>query len=416
MTHKPHVLFVDDEPRVLDGLRRMLRGQRSRWEMSFASGGAEALIVLGERHCDVVVSDFRMPEIDGAALLEKVRTMSPDTARIILSGQTSADNVMRVMTLAHQFLNKPATSDEIIAAIELVLGAQETTSTSADIISDVSGVSSLPSPPALLAELLDVLQDETASASSIGKVIEEDPAVAAKILNLANSSACTAGRRLADITQAVALLGTNVVRGLVLLHDIVSVFAERVHLPATWIDALNTHSVQSAQLAARLSAGKDWAPHAFTAGLLHEIGQLVLATSRPDQFGVVVSEWRQAGDAAEATAGADAAGAEAKGTPGLCEFESAGLGTSHSDAGASLLSLWGLPSDVVEAAAGHARSETPTTAGDLNASVALAHAVVEQEFGSVCGARPVRTLDETTLGHAERSHIQQWRAALRPAQ
>jgi HD-like signal output (HDOD) protein/CheY-like chemotaxis protein len=412
VTQKPHVLFVDDEPRVLDGLRRMLRGQRNRWEMSFAGGGVEALAVLGERHCDVVVSDFRMPEIDGAALLEKVRTMSPDTARIILSGQTSADNVMRVMTLAHQFLNKPATSEEIIEAIELVLGAQETTSTSAGIISDVSGVSSLPSPPALLAELLAVLEDENVSASSIGMVIEGDPAVAAKILNLANSSACTAGRRLADVTQAVALLGTNVVRGLVLLHDIVSVFAEGVHLPAAWMDALNTHSVQCAQLVNRLSAGKVWAPHAFTAGLLHEVGQLVLATSRPEQFGIIVGQWRQAGEAAE-TAGSTPE-AEVPGAQALCDLEFGGLGTSHSDAGASLLSLWGLPSDIVEAAAGHARSETPAAAEDLNSAVALAHAVVERELGPVCGTRPISPLDETALGAAERNHIQQWRASLRP--
>lgn len=415
MTHKPHVLFVDDEPRVLDGLRRMLRGQRHRWEMSFAGGGAEALALLGERHCDVVVSDFRMPEIDGAALLERVRTTSPDTARIILSGQTSADNVMRVMTLAHQFLNKPATSDEIIEAIERVLGAQETTSTSADIISDVSGVSSLPSPPALLAELLSVLEDEKASASSIGKVIEGDPAVAAKILNLANSSASTAGRRLADITQAVALLGTNVVRGLVLLHDIVNVFAEGVHLPAAWLDALNTHSVQCAQLSNRLSTGKPWAPHAFTAGLLHEVGQLVLATSRPNQFGILVSEWRQAGEAAEtAVASGNTPSPEAEGAPRLGDLEFVGLGTSHSDAGASLLSLWGLPSDIVEAAASHALTETPTTAEDLNSAVALAHAVAEQELGPVCGSRPINLLVQKALGDNERNHIQQWRASLHP--
>jgi HD-like signal output (HDOD) protein/CheY-like chemotaxis protein len=415
VTQKPHVLFVDDEPRVLDGLRRMLRGQRNRWEMSFAGGGAEALVVLGERHCDVVVSDFRMPEIDGAALLEKVRTMSPNTARIILSGQTSADNVMRVMTLAHQFLNKPASSDEIIDAIELVLGAQDTTSTSAGIISDVSGVSSLPSPPAVLVELLRVLEDETVSASSIGKVIEGDPAVAAKILNLANSSAGTAGRRIADVTQAVALLGTNVVRGLVLLHDIVSVFAEGVHLPKAWMDALNTHSVQCAQLANRLSTGKSWAPHAFTAGLLHEVGQLVLATSRHDQFGIIVSEWQQAGEAAEtAVAGGQTPDAREDGGPTLCDLELAGFGTSHNDAGASLLSLWGLPADIVEATARHGRTATPTAAQDLNSAVALAHAVVEQELGPVCGTRPISPLDENALSAAERVQIQQWRVSLRP--
>lgn len=406
MTEKPHVLFVDDEPRILDGLRRMLRGQRNRWDMSFVNGGLAALEVLVDRHCDVVVSDFRMPDLDGAALLEKVRLMSPDTARIILSGQTSADNVMRVMTLAHQFLNKPATSDQIIEAIERVLGAQERTTASGDILGDVSGVSTLPSPPKLLAELLAVLDDEDASATSIAQVIEGDPAVAAKILHLANSSACTAGRRLADVTQAVALLGTNTVRGLVLLHDIVTAFAAGVHLPASWMDALNTHSVQVAQLASRLSTGKPWSGHAFTAGLLHEVGQLVLATSRPVEFGTTIGQWNEADEAP----GEDG---EAAGVA-LCDLELAALGTSHSDAGASLLSLWGLPADMVEAARRHTDGKPPTTVEDLSSAVALAHAVVEAELGPVCGARPVQPVPEEELGGAERTVIQRWRTALQP--
>jgi HD-like signal output (HDOD) protein/CheY-like chemotaxis protein len=412
MTRKPHVLFVDDEPRILDGLRRMLRGQRDRWEMSFVDGGAAALAVLGDRHCDVVVSDFRMPEIDGAALLEKVRTMSPDTARIILSGQTSADNVMRVMTLAHQFLNKPATSGQIIEAIEYVLGAQESTTASGDILSDVSGVSSLPSPPALVVELLSVLDDEQASAASIGKVVESDPAVAAKILHLANSSAMTAGQRLSDVTQAIALLGTNTVRGLVLLHDIVAAFAEGVHLPVSWVEALNTHSVQTAQLASRLCAGKPWSAQSFTAGLLHEVGQLVLATSRPDEFGTIVGKWNEA---AETVAVAETQEpAEITESPALCDLELAELGTSHGDAGASLLSLWGLPADVVDVAARHATGETPTTVDDLCSAVALAHAVVEAQLGPVCSAQPVKPFDDERLGAAERTVIKRWRISLEP--
>jgi len=195
----------------------------------------------------------------------------------------------------------------------------------------------------------------------------------------------------------------------------VSVFAEGVHLPTAWMDALNTHSVQCAQLTNLLSTGNPWAPHAFTAGLLHEIGQLVLATSRPDQFGIIVSEWRQAGEAAEtAVASGHAPEARVEAAPALCDLEFAGFGTSHNDAGASLLSLWGLPSDVVEATAGHARTATPTTAQDLNSAVALAHAVVEQELGPVCGTRPISPLDENALGGAERIHIQRWRVSLRP--
>src|SRR4051812_49997153 len=104
MTRKPHVLFVDDEVEILEALRRMLRTRRNHWDMTFANSGAEALAVFGDRHCDVVVVDYRMPEINGADLLEKVRAISPDTARIILSGQTDPDNVIQALTIAHLFL------------------------------------------------------------------------------------------------------------------------------------------------------------------------------------------------------------------------------------------------------------------------------------------------------------------------
>lgn len=292
MTRKPHVLFVDDEPQVLDALRRVLRAQRNRWDMTFAGGGVAALEVLGDRHCDVVVCDLRMPEINGAALLEKVRTMSPGTGRIILSGQTDADNVMRVITLAHLFLDKPASHDQIVEAIDRVLALQEeTTSAAPDVLVDISGVGSLPSPPHVLTQLLAVLDDEGASASSIGQIIEGDPAIAAKILHLANSAAFTTGRQLGEVTQAVALLGTDNVRGLVMLYGIVDAFAAKVNLSAAWMEAMNTHSVQTARLASRFSTGKAWSSASFTAGLLHEVGQLVLATSRPDEFGAIMARW-----------------------------------------------------------------------------------------------------------------------------
>jgi len=435
MTRKPHVLFVDDEVEILEALRRMLRARRNRWDLTFTNSGAEALTVIGDRHCDVVVVDYRMPEINGAALLEKVRAISPDTARIILSGQTDPANVTRVLALAHLFLDKPVGPDQIVEAIERVLALQdETASADEDVFGDISGISSLPSPPHLLTQLLAVLDDENAGASSIGRIIESDPAVAAKILHLANSAAYTAGRQLGEVNQAVALLGTNTVRGLVMLHDIVDAFAAKVSLSAAWMDAMNTHSVQTARLASRLSTGKAWSSASFTAGLLHEVGQLVLATSRPDKFGKIMAAWNETGAASEAAAGGTpmqsaATSAEGAAVPGppaseasqatsarLCDLEIADIGTSHAVAGAKLLALWGLPADIVDATAHHAAAEPPTVAEDLSSAVALAHAVVEAEIGAVCGARPVRAIEDDELGAAERSAVQRWRASLQPAE
>jgi HD-like signal output (HDOD) protein/CheY-like chemotaxis protein len=419
VTRKPHVLFVDDEPEILEALRRMLRARRNRWDMTFVDSGAAALEVLGDRPCDVVIVDLRMPGMGGAALLEKARAISPDTARIILSGQTDADNIMRVLTLAHLFLDKPVGPDQIVEAIERVLALrEETTSAGEDVFGDISGIGSLPSPPQLLTQLLAVLDDEGAGASSIGQIIEGDSAIAAKILHLANSAAYTTGRQLGEVSQAVALLGTNTVRGLVMLHDIVDAFAAKVSLSAAWLEAMNTHSVETARLASRLSTGKAWSSASFTAGLLHEVGQLVLATSRPDEFGKATAMWNEAAEATSvegiAAPGAPPSEAGQVTRIRLCDLEIADIGTSHAVAGAKLLSLWGLPADIAEAAAHHDAAETPAVAENLSSAVALAHAVVEAELGAVCGARPVRAVEEDELGAAERSAVQRWRASLQP--
>jgi HD-like signal output (HDOD) protein len=192
----------------------------------------------------------------------------------------------------------------------------------------------------------------------------------------------------------------------------VTAFAEGVHLPVSWVETLNTHSVQTAQLATRLSAGKPWSAQSFTAGLLHEVGQLVLATSRPDEFGTIVGTWRGAAESAAAAETRDPA--EVIEPLALSDLELAELGTSHGDAGAGLLSLWGLPVDIVDAAARHATGDMPTTAGDLCSAVALAHAMVEAQRGPVCGAHQVKPFDDELLGAHERTVIQRWRTSLEP--
>src|SRR5438105_11023321 len=112
------ILFVDDEPKVLEGLQRMLRPQRAHWHMLFASGSEAALRLMEADPVDVVVSDMRMPEMDGARLLERVRDRYPSVIRIILSGHFEVEAGMRAVPVAHQFLTKPCDAEKLLAAIE----------------------------------------------------------------------------------------------------------------------------------------------------------------------------------------------------------------------------------------------------------------------------------------------------------
>ena len=145
------ILFVDDEPRLLQGLQRMLRPQRHEWDMLFANGGEEALAVMAQTAVDVVVTDMRMPGMDGASLLQQVHARFPGAMRIVLSGQFDVEAGLRAVPVAHQFLTKPCDPDKLKAAIERssqLTGAAVPDEATRRI---VSAIGVLPSPPGVCA-------------------------------------------------------------------------------------------------------------------------------------------------------------------------------------------------------------------------------------------------------------------------
>jgi DNA-binding NtrC family response regulator len=115
---KKQILFVDDECNVLEGLRRMLRPQRNDWDMQFVMSGAEALKIMDARPIDLLITDMRMPEMDGAVLLTLTMERHPDVIRIILSGQADSDLIMKALGVAHQFIPKPCEPDSLKLIIQ----------------------------------------------------------------------------------------------------------------------------------------------------------------------------------------------------------------------------------------------------------------------------------------------------------
>lgn len=123
------VLFVDDEPSLLSALRRMLFSQRDRWSMQFAGSGPEALQMMQAQPVDVIVTDMRMPGMDGLALLREVQRLYPATERLVLSGYAEAEAMDGALGLAREFLSKPCEPDELIAAVDRAGSASFQTST-----------------------------------------------------------------------------------------------------------------------------------------------------------------------------------------------------------------------------------------------------------------------------------------------
>lgn len=117
MSAQRRILFVDDEPMVLSGLQRMLRPMREQWDMEFANSGAEALAVLDKAPFDAIVSDMRMPVMNGAQLLAEVAQRHSQTVRFILSGQADQDLILQCVGTAHQFLSKPCEPETLKTAV-----------------------------------------------------------------------------------------------------------------------------------------------------------------------------------------------------------------------------------------------------------------------------------------------------------
>src|ERR1700743_994191 len=119
------ILFVDDEKQILDGIRRLLNDQRDVWEMQFALGGEEALKLCQASRFDVVVSDMRMPGMDGAMLLRQVQFLFPEAARLILSGYLDMALTTRAIPVAHRILAKPCDGIELQRTIESFCALQD---------------------------------------------------------------------------------------------------------------------------------------------------------------------------------------------------------------------------------------------------------------------------------------------------
>jgi putative nucleotidyltransferase with HDIG domain len=377
------ILFVDDEPRILEGLQRMLRPQRNEWEMAFAAGGEAALSMLEASPFDVIVSDMRMPGMDGAALLQVVREKYPSVLRIILSGYTELEAAFRTVPVAHQFLLKPCEPNALRTAISRATSLVDVVN-SKMLVSIVGSMQDLPSLPRTYAALRAALSDPNTSLERVAGIVEQDVAISAKVLQLVNSAFFGVTRDITNIRTAIGYLGINTLQSLVLSVEVFRSFQSQKKIPGFSFDDLQAHSQLTARIIGSLPGLKGIAGAAVVAGLLHDVGKLVLIERTPEHFARAV------------------AGARQENRP-LFEVEEKLMGVSHAEVGAYLLSLWGIPYVIVEAVAHHHHPErVPHDRLDVLSGVyfanwlahersgetsekALAHAAVNQDLTNKLG-------------------------------
>ena len=381
------ILFVDDEPMVLTGLKRSLRPMRSEWEMVFAEGGEEALAAMDRQAFEIIVTDMRMPGMDGAQLLEEVQKRSPQTLRMVLSGQSDRETILRSVNPAHQFISKPCEGEELKSRLIRAFALKDLLQ-NPDLRELVAKLDYLPSLPHVYLQLNEELRRPDPSLQRIDELIGADMAMTAKVLKLVNSAFFCLPCEIPTASHAVQLLGLDTLRTLVLTAHVFEQFQSRL-LSADDMRQVSDHSLAVSNSARKIAIFEHADQHiqdeSFTAGLLHDAGKLILASTLEEQYGKVLEHSEKA-------------------DVGLYAAECELLGCSHAQVAAYLFGLWGLPGTIVEAVAWH-----HNPAGSLSvkfsplAAVHVASAYHDKKNSSrLRGRTPVDAAFLAGIGCAER--------------
>jgi CheY-like chemotaxis protein len=213
MSRKVSVLFVDDEPNILSAVRRHVRRYRDEWDLHFANGGVEAVKVITCETVDIIVTDMKMPEVDGTRLLEWISEHHPKIIRFVLSGEAKPDEIYRIVGRSHRFLAKPCDPEAIVAGIRDVVDAQLHDQLENGVF-EMSMLDRLGTPAGIINELQAHLDQEEPSLDRIADIVRKDPSLSLRMLQLCNSAYFKQPLRTCSIRRAVAHVGSERLRDL----------------------------------------------------------------------------------------------------------------------------------------------------------------------------------------------------------
>ena len=333
---KKSILFVDEDAYMLKALQRSFRKYRDEWEVKFVEDPTGALNLLSAEPIHILITETRFKGIGGLELLETVRERYPKIVRIILSGYTDRDVILKSTGIAHQYLSKPCDDEDIRSAITKALMIRDLLKNDS-LKSVISKIDSLPSLPSLYMEIINELRSDDPSIQKVGEIVSRDLGMTAKILQLINSSFFGLPQRITSADKAVTLLGLDLVKAIALTSGAFSRF-EGIKIPGFSVDSLWAHGLKTGGLSKVIAQSERLERRivdaAFMAGLLHDIGKILIAANFPDNFVMITEAMKNDGI-------------------NFYEAELEIMGATHAEVGAYLLGLWGLPEAIIEAVAFH---------------------------------------------------------------
>ncbi|MBN2233273.1 MAG: HDOD domain-containing protein [Deltaproteobacteria bacterium] len=338
MSEKPAVtekavLFVDDEKSILRSLKRALLD--SDYRLYFADSAASAMAALEARRIDIVVSDMRMPEMDGYRFLNLVKQRYPDVIRLILSGYTCEDTAYKAIIdgTAKMYIPKPWDNTRLKELLARLLEIE-------DVLRDhrllelINGISELPILPDIYRRIMELIETDAAFDDIIA-VVERDPGIAAKVLQVANSSYFRVAT--ASLKRAAVYIGLMNLKDIVLSSSVFTALtcpeAGNYSPKSIWEHSVCCNGLLH-ELHERVHERKIDETRA-TAGLLHDIGMLLLLQQFPAEYGRILVR------------------CDREGGRGLVAMEREVFGVDHAQLGAWLLNWWNMPLPIIAATLYH---------------------------------------------------------------
>ncbi len=336
MSKVNRILFVDDEKRLLQGIKRILWNRKDEWNAEYVDKADQALEKMNESKYDVVVCDLKMPGMNGTAFLSRVMELYPETIRIVLSGQSDTKTALIAVRVAHQYLAKPCEPEKLVETIDNSFKLHNFINDQ-NMIKLLNHMNNIPSLPSLYVEMMKEINSNNPSLKTIGEIIEKDLAMSAKILQMINSAFFGLPQQIMSPSEAVMLLGLDIIQSLVLTAQVFSQFEEKLTFEFS-LEALWNHSWNVGNYVKKIlefeNNDKSVIKSGFIAGLLHDIGQVILVSNFVEQYKKTIQF------------------ALLHNLP-LWRAEIDSFGVTHGQVGAYLLGLWGLPDQVLEAVAFH---------------------------------------------------------------
>lgn len=332
------ILFVDPDEVALQAQERALRRQRRVWDMEFVPNYESAVEAMDiETPTAVVVASVGRKDPRSIDFLTQSREKHPSAVRISVSPGNDAGMLFESANLAHQSLEKPFESYDLEVVLARALALRERLE-NCSLRERLHQVGGLPSLPELYQRIVEEMSSPHPSIASVADLIQQDVSMSAKLLQVINSAAVGMKHEVTSITRAAALLGLEKLGTLVLVVEIFAL-ADRAKLPKGFsLEALWQHSLRVAGYAKQImqeeTDDRKVIEAAFTGGLLHDVGLIIMVANFSEELG-------EALESARAVEGS------------LWGAERHVFQATHAEVGGYLLELWGLPDLIVEAITFH---------------------------------------------------------------